>query len=78
MVLNEIINQIKNIKSEITELNTKFDFIYKNTNKIPNYNKVSNFNNNIKNKEKNIIQTKKFEPNQESEEDLENELNKYI
>jgi hypothetical protein len=68
LVLNEIINQIKNIKSDIKDINTKVDFIYKNTNKI------------TKSKDKNAILSNTINLNndQESEEDLENELNKYI
>lgn len=77
LVLNEIINQIKNIKSDITGINTKIEFIYKNTKKITNY---DNNTNNTKSKDKNIITTNTINKDQESdeEEDLENELNKYI
>jgi hypothetical protein len=80
LVLNEIINQIKNIKSDVNNINAKIDFIYKNTSNITNItniigtspNKTIGYNK-TKSKDKNIISK-----NEESEEDLENELNKYI
>ncbi len=80
LVLNEIINQIKYLKSDINNLNTKIDLVYKNINQNINLTNTCDVKKLKKNKEKpkDKFENKFEDKLEESEEDLENELNKYI